>query len=147
MAAAQPLVFLLRLVHYNIEVSLSARQNNEMCIRSARFRYAAHAYINIGNFIPCGIVCNTALRQTEYFLEYTYRLRCFCTVNTVRRNLRNRRIVLCNPVQLLLELSDFIAGRSDCQIVSGPGRGDAGHTDRRIDIHIASVVITNNFYR
>ena len=69
---------------------------------STRLRYSGNTYIDIGYFVPCGIVGNAGLGQIEDALEGTNRFRSGGTVESVCRNGWNCRIVTCNTIQLVL---------------------------------------------
>lgn len=83
----------------------------QLCCPSllTRLRYTADAHINIRNFIPGRIVRYSALGQAEDFLEDAHGVRRFLSVYAIYRNLGDCRVILGNPVKLLLQLSDFIS--------------------------------------
>ena len=51
---------------------------------SARFGNPRHAHVNIGDFIPCGIVGDAGLGQIENSLEGAHCLRGSGTIDAVR---------------------------------------------------------------
>ena len=58
-----------------------------------------------------------------------------------------RRNCFGNHCKLLLNLPDFISGRTYLQIIPRPGCRDTGNLLRCIDKHIITIIITENFYR
>ena len=102
---------------------------------------------NLGNFIPCGIIDHTGLRQVKDSLKDAHGIGGPLTVDAVGGNGRDCRVISGDPVQLLLHLTDFRTGGADGQIVSGPGRRNLGNLVRGIDVHIIAIIVPDNLYR
>ena len=112
---------------------------------SAGLGDSRHADIDFRDLVPCGIVGHAGLGQVEDPLENADGFRRCRTVNAVGCESRYCRVVACNSVQLVLELSDLVAGGADSEIVAGPGGGHTGDEVGRVDIHIISEIIANDF--
>ncbi len=112
---------------------------------SAGLGDSRHADIDVRDLVPCGIVGHAGLGQIEDLLENADGFRRCGAVNTVGCESRYCRIVACNAVQLVLELSDLVAGGTDSEIVAGPGGGHTGDEVGRVDIHIISEIIADDF--
>ena len=69
---------------------------------------------------------------------------CILPVNTVRRNPGYGRIILADPVKLLLQLHDLGSLSADIQIVARIGRRHAGYISRGIDEHIIAVIVAQD---
>lgn len=50
-----------------------------------------------------------------------------------------------DPVQLLLQLGHFLTGGTYVQVITGPGGGNAADGGGSIDIHIASIIVMDDF--
>ena len=109
-----------------------------------RFRDAAHAHEDLGEFIPGGIIDDACLRQIEDALEDSDGFRSAGTVDTVRRDRWDCGIVLGDAVELHLCLADFVAGCAEREIVARPGTRHAGDRHGCIDIHITAIVIVDD---
>ena len=70
---------------------------------------AAHSNEDLGEFIPGGIIDDACLRQIEDALEDADSFRSAGTVDTVRRDRGDSRIVLGDAVELHLCLTDFVS--------------------------------------
>ena len=112
---------------------------------SAGFGNSRHADIDFRNFVPGGIVGHAGLGQIENPLKNADGFRRCGAVNAVSCESGYCRIVACNAVQLVLQLSDLVAGGTDAEIVAGPGGGHTGDKVGRIDIHIISKIIADDF--
>ncbi len=63
------------------------------------------------------------------------------SVDSVYRELGDGRVGVCDDVDLLLELADFIAAGAVLEIVSRPGGRDAGDGFGGVDVQVVAVVI------
>lgn len=72
-----------------------------------RLRNTCHPHINIRDFKPCRIIHDSGLRKIKYLLERPDSLRSTGAIDSVGCQRRNRRIISGDPVQLLLQLTDF----------------------------------------
>lgn len=107
-------------VHSLFVYKEEARNRAKLDYGSSRLGNPAHAHINFRNLIPCGVIHNAGLRQVEDPLERAHRIGGVIAVDAVRRDTRDRRIVLGDAVELLLDLQYFIAGGADIKVVSRP---------------------------
>ena len=75
------------------------------CLFLYQLRNSADGDIDLRDFIPGRIIDDTGGRQTENRLEFFYCIAGGWTENTVGGHCRDRRVVLVDPVQLLLHLA------------------------------------------
>lgn len=109
-----------------------------------RLRDPADSHIDIGDFIPGGIVHHTGLGQIKNALEGTDCVGGEGTVDAVGGDDGDGRVIPGDAVELVLHLQDFFPGRTNGQSISGPGGRNAGDYIRRVDVHIVAVVIAYN---
>ena len=109
-----------------------------------RFRNACHTHINIRDFKPSGIIHDSGLWKIKYLLEYPDSLRSAGAIDAIGCQRGNCRIISGNPVQLLLQLTDFFPGGSDSQVIPRPGRRHSRNDICGIDVHIITVIIMDD---
>ena len=80
---------------------------------SVEFRNTTDTDIDIGYFVPGGIVYNSGSRQSEDGLELLYSIFGGISKDAVCGDGRDGRIVLVDAVQLLLHLTDFRTAGAD----------------------------------
>lgn len=117
------------------------------CAVLTRLCDPAYAHVDFGDFIPGRIIHDTGLRKVEYALEHAHGIGGTGTEDAVCRDFGDSRIILCDPVELLLDLLHLFAGGADTEIIAGPGGRHTGYGHSRVDIHIAAVVIADDLDR
>lgn len=65
---------------------------------SVRFGYLTDTHINLGDFIPGGIIYNAGLRQIEDALEGSHGIGSALAVDPISGNRRDCRIIAGDPV-------------------------------------------------
>ena len=78
----------------------------------------ADCHINLTDFIPCGKVHFTGLRQMKDVLECPYSILGSRAINAIHPYHRKRRIIPGNHIKLFLHLPDLISGRTDCESIA-----------------------------
>ena len=91
-------------------------------IKSIQLRNPANSNIDLTDLIPSRVINNPRLWQSKNILEFPNSIRSRFSINTIHSNRRQRRIILSNPIQLLLYLPNLIPAASNRQIISRPGR-------------------------
>ena len=112
-----------------------------------QFRNPRHSNIYLRYLIPRRIIHFSGLRQSKDLLEYPDRFGGCRSIDTVSSDLGNSRISTGNHIQLLLHLQDFIAGRTNLKCVTRPGGRNAGDGFGGVDVHVVTVVVTEDFDR
>lgn len=117
-----------------------------MCVgrpeASSRLSDSAYAHIDFRDLIPGWIIHDTGLGKVEHALEYAHGVGGAGAVDAVRGDPGDGGIILCDPVELLLDLQDFATGCSDAQVIAGPGGGHTGYGHSGVDVHVAAIIVT-----